>query len=78
MTSTHVLNRRGGAGGVQSPADRLPLSAGPMRLPVPVDGCPLTLHPGLDSMACGNAPLLPRTPLQREHRDVRRMGSWPD
>ncbi len=45
--------------GVRSPADRLPLSAGPIHLPIPADGLPLALHPGLDSIACGPTALLP-------------------
>ncbi len=76
MIYTHVLNR--GWGGVRSPADRLPLSAGPIRLPVPVDGRPLTLHPGLDSMASGPTALLPKPPQQRGDRRPRSIGFRPD
>ena len=76
MIYTHVLNR--GWGGVRSPADRLPLSAGPIRLPVPVDGRPLTLHPGLDSMASAPTALLPRPPQQRRDRRLGEIGPRPD
>ena len=73
---THVPNR--GWAGVRSPADRLPLPAVPIGLPVPVDSRPLTLHPGLDTMACGRAALLSRPPLQRGDRDLKRIGFRPD
>ncbi len=76
MIYTHVLNR--GWAGVRSPADRLPLSAVPIGLPVPVDGRPLTLRPGLDTMASRGAALLPRPPLQRGDRNLKRIGSRPD
>ena len=76
MIYIHVLNPAWGGG--RSPPDRLPMSAGPTPLPVPVDGRPLTLQPGLDSMACGDAALLSQAPLQRGDRDVRRIGSRPD
>jgi len=77
MIYTHVLNR--GWAGVRSPADRLPLSAVPIGLPVPVDGRPLTLRPGLDTiMASGGAALLSRPPLQRRDRNLKRIGSRPD
>jgi integron integrase len=76
MIYTHVLNR--GWAGVRSPADRLPLSAVPIGVPVPVDGPPLTLRPGLDTMACGGAALLSRPSLQHGDRDIRRIGSRPD
>ena len=76
MIYTHVLNR--GWAGVRSPADRLPLSAVPIGLPVPADGRPLTLRPGLDTMTGGGAALLSRPPLQRGDRNLKRIGSRSD